>query len=312
MRWYKIICGNDTWDATGDPNALNVELDIPVAYQDAPGGNAFARIWGIPLKTLLNARQYNHKTIQVFGGMQQGLPLANPGQAGLLCQGEVLPCLGNWVNTDMTLDFFFPIPVGSPTVNGEANVVHNWPKNTQLSDSIKHALQTAFPKYQVNVNISPNLVLNYDDIGFYQTLTQYAQYILSISHNIVKTANYMGVRIDVHGNTINVSDGTQQSPKAGEINFQDLIGQPIWTGTNTVQFKTVMRADIHINDMVTLPKALATLTQGSLPGIGSSAASNIIQGQFRVQRIRHTGNFRQPDWPSWCTTFDVIQQGSGS
>ena len=311
MRWYKIVCESDTWDATGDPNALNIVLDIPVAPMDAPGGNAFVRIYGIPLQTLLRANQFNNKTIQVYGGMQTGLPLANPNQAGLLAQGKVFPALGNWVDTEMTLDFYFPIPVGAPTVAGAANVIHNWKQGTQLSDSIKQTLSTAFPQFKLNINISPNLVLNYTDVGFYQTLTQYAEYILSISQSIMGTNNYKGVKIDVRGNTINVDDGTQEPP-AGVINFQDLIGQPVWTGVNTVQFKTVLRADIHIGDTVTMPKALAILTAAAGPQLSGSQASNMIQGNFKILRMRHTGDFRQPSWAAWCTTFDAVSDSGSS
>ena len=44
MRWYKIVLGNGmVWDATGDPNALNVEIDIPVQSVGLAGGGAFVR-----------------------------------------------------------------------------------------------------------------------------------------------------------------------------------------------------------------------------------------------------------------------------
>lgn len=308
MRWYKVVCGDDVWDATGDPNALNAEMDIPVAPQDAPGGNAWVRLHGIPLKMLLRANQFNNKTIQVYGGMQKGLPLANPNQAGLLAQGKVFPALGNWVDTEMTLDFYFPIPVGAPSVAGAANVIHNWKKGAPLADAIKQTLGDAFPQFKLDIRISPNLVLNYVDVGFYQTLSQYADYILAISQSIMGTKDYLGVKIDVRGDTIHVDDGTQEQPPAGQISFQDLIGQPIWTGVNTIQFKTVMRADLHIGDIVTMPKAMATLTAASGPQLVGSQASNLIQGKFKIQRLRHTGNFRQPSWASWCSTFDAISQ----
>ena len=72
MRWYKIVAGSTTFDATGDANALNVELDIPVAVDHNPKSGAFVRVWGIARQTLLNARSFNNQPIQVFGGMQKG------------------------------------------------------------------------------------------------------------------------------------------------------------------------------------------------------------------------------------------------
>ena len=129
MRRYKVVVGSGgsgmTWDATGDPNALNVELDLAVTFHNAPenGNSCFVRVWGIPLQTILTANQFNNMPILVYAGMQQGLPLANPSQQGLLIQGTVFPCLGNWRLTDMTLDFYIKVGAdGAPNVPGAANL----------------------------------------------------------------------------------------------------------------------------------------------------------------------------------------------
>ena len=310
MRWYKITCAGDTWDATGDPNALNVEMDIPISPETIPKGGAFVRVWGIALQTLLGARKYNNQPIQVYGGMQKGLPLANPAEQGLLVQGTVFPALGNWVNTDMTLDFYIKGPFGAPTVHKAANVIHSWPAGQPLSTAVKQTLQTAFPGYTPVVNISPQLVRNFTDTGFYQSIGQWSSYLFRISKSIIKDANYQGVHVTAIGNKILVDDGTSPGG-SGQVNFQDLIGQPIWTGVKTVQFKTVMRGDINIGDTVTLPPALATLTAAANPAINPSA-TNLISGQVKIQQMRHTGNFRQPDWPSWATTFDGIMLGAST
>jgi len=311
VRFYRIVTPNQTFDATGDPNALNCELDIPIGYEHLPKSGAFCRLWGIPLQTLLNAKSFNQQTIQVFGGMQKGLPLANPAQQGLLVQGSVFPALGNWVGTDMTLDFYITAPLGEGNPAKPANIVHNWQQGQPLSQAIQQALSTAFPGFTVNVNISPSLVLNYTDTGFYQTIGQYATYIFNISKSIMTSSTYQGVQMSVQGNRIIVQDGTSPNTNAVQINFQDLVGQPIWTGPNTIQFKTVMRGDINMSQRVTLSKAIAQTTAFQGAGaVNNGSNSNLIQGTFVVGTngagIRHTGNFRQPDWASWCTTFDCI------
>ena len=208
----------------------------------------------------------------------------------------------------MTLDFYIAVGGGLPNPPKAANVIHNWPANQPLSQAIKQTLTTAFPSYTPIINISPNLKLNYTDTGFYQTLGQYATYIFNISKSIMSAKkDYSGVQMSTQGDKIVVQDGTTPGTQH-YIAFQDLIGQPIWTSINTIQFKTVMRGDINMGDTVTLPPALATLTATSGTNIGGSA-SNLIQGQFIIgtdeRGIRHTGNFRQPDWSSWCTTFDA-------
>jgi hypothetical protein len=313
-RWYKIIVGGTTFAATGDPNALQVELDIAVSPTAAPnvGQGAWCRVWGIPLQTVLTANQFTDQQIQVFGGMSAGLPLANPNQQGLLVQGTVLPALGNWTGTNMYVDFYItPGTLGNSTVPGAANIVHNQPAQQPLSTAVKNALQTAFPGFTANVKISPQLVRPNDEHGFYQSIGQYATFLLNASHDIMKTAGYQGVQVAVQGNNINVYDGTQSQSAAKTINAWDLIGQPIWTGKQTAQWRTVMRGDFQVGDMATLPKTLATLTPiggGQVSGQGI----NVIQGTFMIKGIRHVGSFRNPDGSAWCTIFDGVQPTSGS
>ena len=307
MRWYKIEAAGLTFDATGDPNALNVEMDIPVAPEHIPKAGAFCRVWGIPLQMLLNAKSYNNQAIKVYGGMQKGLPLANPGQQGLLTEGKIFPALGNWVGTDMTLDFYIAAGKGENNPGKDVNLVHDWPANTPMKGAIDKALKNAYPAFKRVINISDNLKLPHDDRGPYQRSGQYANYLFSISKGILgNMKDYPGVNMVFHGDTIYVDDGTQNSSGNIQINFQDLIGQPIWTGIKTIQFKTVMRGDIMVMKTVTLPKTLATLTPAAGTQVGGEG-SNIISGNFRIDQIRHTGNFRQPDWPSWASTFDATQ-----
>jgi hypothetical protein len=173
---------------------------------------------------------------------------------------------------------------------------------------VKSALGTAFPKFTLVINISPSLVLAYNDTGFYQTIGQYADYLFTTSKSIMNSPTYGGVQVAVQGSKIVVDDGTQSSAAAPvQINFQDLVGQPIWTGVNSIQFKTVMRGDIPLLTKVKMPQALTSLTQaGAAAGNPNPNTNAPIQGTFTVTQERHTGNFRQPDWASWCTTFDAV------
>lgn len=308
MRWYKIVIGGETkYDSTQNPNALNIEMDIPVTYQDVANPGSFVRVWGIDLTDLLNAKQLNNQSIQIFGGMQKGLPLANPSEQGLLVQGSILPAFGNWVGTDMTLDIMIRAGVGNTTTDQPANVIHNWSQNTQLSDSIKQTLQTAYPGYDITVNISQNLVQASPAWGFYPNIGQFSSYINNISRSIINNPDYYGVRIVIDGKKITVDDGTTKSDQK-LISYQDLVGQPIWMGPNEIQFKCVMRGDIHVLDYVTLPPTLATLTGASGSQAQNTAATNLAQGTFQIMSVRHTGNFRQPDWASWVSVFNGIIQ----
>jgi hypothetical protein len=125
----------------------------------------------------------------------------------------------------------------------------------------------------------------------------------------MNSATYLGIKIVASGTNINVYDGTQSlSSNNIMINYQDLIGQPVWTNINTMQFKTTLRGDIKCGTIVTMPSTLASL---SSTAAFSTTNSQNLQGSFLITRLRHTGNFRQPDWQSWCTTFDGLLSNNG-
>jgi hypothetical protein len=93
MRFYQIVInGQMMWSSllpsgTVDPGALNIEFDCPIAAEATPNGSAWLRVWGIPLSMIAQSTNYSGQTIQLFGGMSAGLPLANPAQQGILAQG---------------------------------------------------------------------------------------------------------------------------------------------------------------------------------------------------------------------------------
>ncbi len=284
MRWYEVITPIQTWNATGDPYALNVEMDMVTSAGHAAVSGSFVKIWGIPLSTILSANQFNNKTISVYGGMQQGLPLATAQvpEEGLLVSGLIFPCVGNWINTDMTLDFYIVAGGGAPIVPKAANVVINWLANTPLAGPLQQALQTAFPAYQVIMRISSQLVLPNDEPGFYQSFHQLSKYVYQISKKIMNNSNYLGVMMAFHGQKILVDDGTQGGPKTWNINPWDLVGQPVWVDLNTVQVKVVMRGDIVIFDHIVLPPTLATLSRlGGAPAL-SGGITNIYRVTLRL------------------------------
>jgi len=214
------------------PAAWDVELDIPVIGQATPQGQALARVWGISRQEISQANNLNGKNISIYGGMQKGLPLANPAQAGLLVQGVIFQAFGNWIDIhQQTLDFVIMAGSGSTaaaqgtgTLKAPKNLVLNWKAGTTLAAALTTTLQTAFPGVTVNVNINSGLIRPNDEIGFYPTLEQLSQYARETSLDIIKTANYAGVSIVIAANTITVSDGSATSSAAAkQVNFQDLI-----------------------------------------------------------------------------------------
>jgi len=290
------------------PGALNVEMDIIVSSFGTPAGGSFIKIHGISLQEISQAHDLNGFQVAVYGGMQKGLPLANPLLSGLLFSGFVFQAFGNWIGTEMSLDLILNVDAG--TIAKPKNIVHSWAKGTLLKDAIAQTLSTAFPGYTADIEISPDLVFTQDvaDTGYYQTIEEYATYIQGMSADLIGGA-YSGVRIALTEKVFSVFDGTvNQIPT--NILFKDLIGQPTCIGPNLIQFKCPMRADIKLSDIVKMPQGIfATTTQAAESG--QVDLKTAFQGSFLVQQVRHVGNFRQPDADSWVTVIDASAQKTG-
>ncbi len=290
-----------------NPAALNIELDIPVAALHSPQGNSLIRVWGLGLQDLTNSFELNDATISVYGGMSKGLPLANASQAQLLVKGQVFQGFGNWVGTEQTVDMILMAPIG--TNAAPLNIILDWTAGMTLAGALSSTLNTAFPTAKRIINLNPRLVLDHDEVGYYGTLTQMASVLNPLSKSIITDPGYPGVSISYDGETVTVSDLYGPPVQTKAIAFEDLIGQPTWIGPFTIQVKTVMRGDIDLFDIVTLPQTLITNTQSALTRFRDKS---IFSGNYVVQSIHHWGNFRQPDAASWNTTFEMIPQPSAT
>lgn len=306
MRFYEIqISGGTAVTFSSypkgqiDPNALNIELDIPVAAFATPLGGAYVRVWGVSLEQISQAADFNGAPIKIFGGMKAGLPLANPAQSGLLVRGTVWQAFGNWVGTSMSLDLII-VADGGGAPDEIKNIVWNWTKGTVMSEAIAETLKTAAPDVAQSINIADQLVLTEDDAGQYDSFAAFAQHVKSTSKKIIG-GTYAGVDILLSDKTFTVYDGTAP-PQPKQISFNDLIGQPTWIQPNTIQLNCVLRADIKVGDLIKMPVTRVTDTQAALSRYRDKSA---FQGAFFVGLVRHVGNFRQPDATSWITTIEA-------
>lgn len=313
MRYYSINITNPTTNkgavptftslapsGLSDPGALNIEMDVTVVGYDTPSGDngSFVRVWGIPLPFISQSKQLAGDNIQVYAGMSKGLPLANPAQSGLLFSGTIWQAFGNWIGTSQTLDLVIIAPVG--TQDQPKNFSFFWKAGTSLSTALNTTLQQALPSMKIQMNISPKLVLNHDDVGYYPTLASFAKHIRDISAPILG-GNYLGVSIVLRGNVIQVFDGTSKGV-VKDIAFYDLVGQPTWRSLNVIQVACVMRADLMVGDFIKLPESP---TISSPQSFSDYRQSSIFQGTFQIQSLRHVGNFRQRDGRAWATVIDA-------
>lgn len=313
MRFYEIIVSNADgsqfmrWGSIGvltgtvDPSAPEVELDIPVGTYDQPYGQAAVKIYGVGLDTLKQSKQFAGKSISVARGMSAGLPLANPMEQGVAVKGTIFQGYGNWVGTNMSLDLIFTAATGSD--NSPMNFTINWKAGTPLSQALTQSLKTALPSLVPNIQISSNLVLNYDQVGSYASLEQFAAYLSNISQKIIKTTNYPGVKVTISNGKVIAYDTSTTPSQVTDILFTDLIGQPTWIDLGTVQCHLVMRGDLQPGDVVTLPNAQQNFTAASNSQFQDSLN---FSGKFTVSYVRDVGKFRSPNAENWITTVNLV------
>jgi hypothetical protein len=294
-----------------DPGALNIEFDFPVYGYDQPQGQALIRVWGIGLGMIGQAANLNGQNFILRAGMQKGLPLANPLQAGIIAQGSIFQCFGNWSGVNQSLDLII-----YPGAAGPQDIAFVWPPGVPLNVSLRAALSQIKPAYALNVdNISPNLRQLSLEAGHYDSLQTFADHVQQISEKIGKPiygADYDGVKLTIVGSTIYASDGTGTA-RIVPIEFRDMIGQPTWLEPAKVSFKCVLRSDINVTDLIKfpaeiqLPYALTSVgaVTGSATGVPASTKS-AFQGTFEVTEMHHFANLRQPDAESWNTSFVAV------
>lgn len=285
--------------------ALKIEFDIPYFAYGDPAGLATIKISGVNFGDIRASKNLNGANLKLLGGMSKGLPLANPAQAGLLLAGTVQQCFGNWQGTEASLELIVGPRVG--TIDKPANLSYAWTKGDTLQDMVTKALGIAFPNSVITGQFDPRLIATETAPFFYSTLTQFAEFVASTSHAIITDSTYLGAQITATGNGFRLFDGTEK-PKAKPISFLDLIGQPTWLDFGTLQFKSVLRADLSVGDMITLPQGTNAInTPNSFTQYRDTLA---FQGSFLISNIRHLGDSRQPDANSWVTIVSCVVQAS--
>ena len=316
MRYYNLSLfqpGSTTpikvWEShpngVFNPNAQNIEFDVPVVPADTEIGGATITIEGNSLKDLLSAQQYTGLLAQLSGGMKNGLPLANSTQSGVLVSGPIFQSFGNWEGTEMTLDLV--VVPGFFAYDNPGNIVLNWPSGTLLSDALQNTLATAFPTLPPPQITIGQITQQHDEVARYSKLEQLATFLSGIT-----SAKGTPVRIVLQGGTIYVTDSTF-SPPPKQILPTDLIGQPTWIAPNLMQMKVVMRGDLYIGSNITMPSSLMN-APGIIFTLGSALPSQIkysstFSGSFTIIEMRHLGNFRSQDGAQWATIMNCVPNG---
>jgi hypothetical protein len=302
-----------------------------------PQGGAWIRVSGVGLRTIGQASDLNSDPASgrpaakfiLSAGMGRGLPLANPLQYGIIAQGQIYTAYGNWSGPEQSLEMNL-LPANLDPPNG---ISFTWAPGQLLSVALANSFAAAFPDLKTTnsdgsstITILPGLIQSQssqDVVGWYESLSQFAGYIMDLSQPmgvaLTGKKSYPGVVIGIRGNTIFATDSTQKT-RTVALAFQDLIGQPTWIAPNRISFKTVLRADIQLMDMVTMPpdpgtggtsiiSALALTQQGAAVPGAPTRNSSVFKGNFVVTEVHHFANFRQADADSWATAFCAVIPG---
>lgn len=322
MRAYTITAGPLTYtslnpDGSSNPAALDIEVDVSLTAGDVPAQGSRVQVLGIGLSDISQSRNLFNQPFKLTGGMAVGLPLANPAQAGTLCTGMIWRAFGNWVGTNQSLDLIIS-PGSSPPTKGGQNpqqpptpIVLNWKKGQELGPAVQQALTNAFPGMKIKMAIG-KFTAPSDQVGFHANLTNFGYYLRRYTQALGGAGSF-GVGLHLLDGGITVADGTQARGGAGRIDYQDLVGQPTWIDVNKISITLVMRGDLHVNDVVTLPRTLVTNTASGGYGSGDSPQQSLtFQGTFMITSIRHVGRFRQPDAGSWVTILEATEQSGGA
>jgi hypothetical protein len=296
-------------NGVNDPGALNVEFDF-LSYNAAEvAAWSSLTIHGVSLDTLRSAAQYAGSSIVIKGGMQAGLPLANPEQQGVIMRGGIAQGYGNWVGTEQTLDFLIDGNY-KYTHRNPGNIVLNCLPGQDLVGALVACVSVAFPGLHISPpQVSGEYIFSWPLVGPYPTLKSLSRMVQSLTAQYNPPGISVTIRPD---NTILISDGTP-SGQPKQISFTDLVGQPTWIDSGIMQFTTIMRADIQVGDYVIMPAGLTT-TPGQVtvptPSNGPIQYQTTFNGPYHVIAIRQVGNFRDPNGTSWVTIFQAAQPPS--
>ncbi len=290
-----------------DAGALNIYFDAFVVGIYPSAGASIVGIEGINLKYLEQPLQFQGFDLSLKAGMVGGLPIsaAQP-IPGTILKGLVYGSYGNWIAERLAIEFVVTATNFEPDNPGNFTFV--WPKGTQLSDALQQTLQTAFPGAPIKMNIG-NYVWPHTEVAKWGTTFGLGRFIYQLTSAINKGG--YAVRIYLRNGTIFVTDfSNAKNQNAIQLQYYDLIGQPTWIEAGVLSVPVVLRADIQVGDIVSMPAQ-----DTGQPGFASVLASvdnalyNLpltFKGKFIVRAVRQIGQFRGQSGEDWMSVLECV------
>lgn len=318
-----------TWTNKGTNKAIlgaqRIEFDITTTSGATPTGGSWVRVWGPSKDQIKQAADFNGARIELYGGMQNGLPLATQtvtdGQPGLLMSGTVFQAFSNWQGTNQTLEFVvLPSPLDAAITSDDArqaaavgapppplNFSFSWKQGSSLTANVQQVLQQAYPNATISISAADDVTLLHDEAGTFTDIRTFSTYVQGISRDI-KGPTYAGLNITANGNnSFLVFDNTKLNGSVTKVTMFDLMGQVTWLSANTITFATVLRSDINIGDAVTFPPLAQAQAITTADSQSYARLSNTFNGNWLVaEYVRHVGDSRAPDAFAWVSIFQAV------
>jgi hypothetical protein len=97
----------------------------------------------------------------------------------------------------------------------------------------------------------------------------------------------------------------------------ELVGQPTWLTINTISVKVVLRGGLKIGMDITLPQTLVGFSGAEavlpLDAAGTDQRTHVsLPGTYKIMKLLHIGDFRNPDGASWSTNIEAMGAASVS
>ena len=335
-------------DAQGNfsynPGCPEVSFEVLTAWAHMITSPFHLQIMNIPAELLQYAKMYNNLICEISAGFQPGnnyggmLPLevGPSSHAGVIATGYVQNCFGNWLGTNLVMDFLiYPSPMGSPSLEVSGNDGFASPQNFTFSwaydangyyNPLEQELNTWFKeKFNIEVKGTLNPKLAPPPAGIklnYTVFDKFAESIRAYSVQCIDPANsdafrnglgnfqgYRGVSMvyNFASRTIFVWDGTATGEIEGiQLQYSDFIGQPTWTSSaGTVQSVHPMRNDFVLAAPVTYPKQLPQIQSTQYAATGNFAILNASGETLQIQMVRHVGRYRDTSPEAWATFLNA-------
>lgn len=321
-----------------NPACPEIQFDIPNVFADAVITPTHLRIHNVPVDLIKKARQYNGMSVVIkagfkpaIPGLNSQMPLEKPEQAGIIGQGVVQTCYGNWLGTDLVLDFLiWPNPkLGSPNTIRSYNTGTTSPESYQffwekgsLLEAITNTLKPmGITKVSGSINASLNNPPKVPILLYFTNLSGFAKYIQETSVLWVNPPGqekngdgvyqkYVGVKMTFKGSEVILFDGTD-SPVFVQLKYNEFIGQPTWvTDSGMVQSVHPMRNDIWLGYEVRYPAGTPTIIAPQYSPVLKEYNINESAAPLKVYQVRHLGRFRgtgATDWATYVTAGSAIR-----